>query len=970
MRRLIFALALLIAGPAWADGLVQPPSPTGQAARSAASIPALISAEDPQYGAAGDGQTGVFTISTTTSSGAITFGAGSTVTGNISISEGANTLTLPSAVCVAAMAGMPITITPTAAGTGAGFSGGAMISHVLGCPGSQPSATVYLEDRAGRTMSSVAATVVIGPNFSSSDVGKSFCMATAGNNVQSAPWCNTISAVSSATQITATGNLPGAGFTTRYPVTFSWGTDDRAAITTAMQDALNYANAQGAQPRVWVTKSHFISPDSTNYFAALLSQVDVVGTGSFVQAYNQGTVTGESAPGFDYRVSPWPPNVAAEPPMSFNLNSPGLQIGQCGSTCNVVMVGDSLWSADPPANGVLGNYAGQAEAALHHWNPGVSFSPVNPYCAIGGATWANLDGNPNQTTGGPCVPSTGSTWLSQIASYTTPDAMFIGMQNNSPMQNVFQNFIDVLGYQIPTVFAAHVPTVVLATAPTYSAADFGNAGGAGVPAFVLNNEVASVIRGYAALHGTPLIDLNRWAGVVRDGFDPSDGVWMRSGAAPYYPNNFRPGNYFGPWEDNTAGFVLPLFSTDAPNVFYNTDEGGYIGIYIGDQSQSATNAIYLSYNNSTHHVLVRCDIGTGTENLLYAAYPGLCINGTNGTPPVVPSQLTTIAVTATNVTTTITAGANIFTSAAYNGVTVTIPGAGLHYASYGPFGTFTDPLICTATYVSATVITCPTPGGTTANVTTYTARSGVVEIGTPWIDSGLSDTNTYTNIGFQVVGSKLTIWEGADPSEIVYSGPVMRYGNTHILVTCGTFPCGTMYVNTAGGSQPGANLGITGFMLGQPRLYSRQITDWQGNGGSNNVPISATSYASPFGGDGTNHPGTPMQRMMERVFDAIGPGWFKGTGNGVQTVSSGATATVASCLTGTVNVNDTTAVTITLPAYCATPIVIQDIGDNAGAHNITIAAPSGLTLAGATTITSNYGYRTVRWNSPTTAVVQ
>jgi hypothetical protein len=122
-----------------------------------------------------------------------------------------------------------------------------------------------------------------------------------------------------------------------------------------------------------------------------------------------------------------------------------------------------------------------------------------------------------------------------------------------------------------------------------------------------------------------------------------------------------------------------------------------------------------------------------------------------------------------------------------------------------------------------------------------------------------------------------------------------------------------------------------------------------------------------FGGDGKNHPATPMQMVMQSMFRAVG--WYKGTGNGVQPVTSGATAAVASCLAGQVNVADTTAPTITLPNFCTTPIVVTDTGGDAAAHNITVAL-SGGTLNGTTTITSNYRSLVVRWSAAGVATAQ
>jgi len=70
---------------------------------------------------------------------------------------------------------------------------------------------------------------------------------------------------------------------------------------------------------------------------------------------------------------------------------------------------------------------------------------------------------------------------------------------------------------------------------------------------------------------------------------------------------------------------------------------------------------------------------------------------------------------------------------------------------------------------------------------------------------------------------------------------------------------------------------------------------------------------------------------------------------------------VPNCLVGKVLVNDTTAPTITLPAACQNNIEVVDVGGQAAAHAITIAHPSGITLNGAATITSNFGRRVVTY---------
>jgi hypothetical protein len=88
----------------------------------------------------------------------------------------------------------------------------------------------------------------------------------------------------------------------------------------------------------------------------------------------------------------------------------------------------------------------------------------------------------------------------------------------------------------------------------------------------------------------------------------------------------------------------------------------------------------------------------------------------------------------------------------------------------------------------------------------------------------------------------------------------------------------------------------------------------------------------------------------------------------VQSVSFGALTTIDRML----NVNDTTAPTITLPAPCPvnTRIVCNDVGGNGATATVTIAAPSGVAFTGNKTITTAFGVRTVTYTTDSTTVSQ
>jgi hypothetical protein len=355
-------------------------------------------------------------------------------------------------------------------------------------------------------------------------------------------------------------------------------------------------------------------------------------------------------------------------------------------------------------------------------------------------------------------------------------------------------------------------------------------------------------------------------------------------------------------------------------------------------------------NSSTGALSIQCDISAKRTMVDYPGYG--CANPATGVPPVAPTLLATFTI-ASGTPTQLTSSAPMFTSAD-TGTTFTIPGAGPSVA-YSGFGTIAEPLVTTVTFVDSTTLTLTTPASN------FFSRTQVVERGSPLIPTAYSDTDTADAELLEVTinGDRVTAyWKTQYQS--LFNGPMMHYGELfqpQVTVPVNTFPPLTVAQDFSGTPL---------FSTAEPTLNQRSYVDTEVDGGFGEI---ATQLLT--GGDGNNHPAAAFAlKTIQATIQA--QDWRMPAHAGVQAVTSGATATVAGCQVGTVNVSDTTAPTITLPATCPvnTRIVFNDAGGDGATATITIAAPAGLTLTGNKTITTAFGARAVTYTGKVAAVAQ
>jgi hypothetical protein len=884
----------------------------------------VVSVEDPANGTVfGDAQQAFFPMTWGTSSGAVSITAGATFTDTATaVLSAPRSITFASAHCTNAMLGQPITISSGGPDNGV-YSGVIIACSTL----TRPSVGMMVSPPLGAALPTSTVTVTWGAQFSNVDVGKEACWTLQFGS----PFCSQITTVTASNAFTVASNPSAASAAATGNTKFWWGHCDDTAVTTAARRAIALYNTNIGQgfphPYLLVQKNHMLcgTVDTTAIYA-----VDPIGSGAWYPTPDisyagvNGTINSFDRPvvPIDARV-PEPPERTAEGPNQFR------QFGACRPNCTVMIVGDSIMGPEDNGASDLFSPAGLVTNRIVQDNAGKGDGITVDQCGIGGAVWANLDGFPN-TTAPPCVTNTTTPWLGNAANpgfgfNIQPDVIYYGMQNNTTGTQNLPHLINVFA---TLATWPKVPDAIMGT--NHAIAPGGPTGGAQDNAFSVN--AAGIDRGYALLYGLPLLDIDRVTHREHDGYDPLSMAYVRSFDAPSMISQ----GLFS-FKQQIEGFDLTWTGTTGGSTYWST-YGNAIGWNVNSNQLGGDSFVWVSRNPSTGVIGIQCDISSETTK---ADYPGLaCRDPATGKPPVTPTLLSNITISSSSPT-TLTSSLPLFT-AADTGKTFTIPGAGATITP-GAFNAYTLPLITTVTFVSPTQLTLITPASTFLS-----ANNQVVERGNPVIASQFVDNASSEDIEFNVMGNRLVIyWQGE--YQIIYDGPIMRYGDPFIPIMISASGTGTL---TLGLDQIN---GLPQYFTARRILNRRSYTEEEMSGSENDL----VSYA--IGGGEGNHPSaTFTMRTWEAALsannwamapDGLRKAWNITTNSRLVTIPSGSAITA-------VYLNEVAGNAVTGGINIGTTSGASDI-----ASAVPVAANGNITINGAALLKTQFG------NNPQTLFV-
>lgn len=352
----------------------------------------------------------------------INFTESGTLTTTVSATQGGQTITLGTTFCRSEMAGQPIYF-PAPYGP----LGAPLFAKIVGCVGSQPSATFSIDtpfsvNPNGASMAIAYGVQALnnGQGFLATDVGRrSIAVSEWTSSGTGGAQVLPITAVNSPTQIVVGTNTTtidnGASFT------FVYGTDDSIPLTNACLAAM-------ATPlnSLRVVANHFAPWLGTPCY-----EVALRGPGSIDNAGDLFTPAGGSSPeSRGWTVVPDDAPPAAAPPQILDAATNLPQFAADMPTPSVVHGGDSLETAQPNGLNSLGTYPGIVDSALARANLASFYAPTITYCSGVGSTFQNFDGFPNGTNV-PCPSSSSTLWLPQIAAISpAPSLVTIGYTGN------------------------------------------------------------------------------------------------------------------------------------------------------------------------------------------------------------------------------------------------------------------------------------------------------------------------------------------------------------------------------------------------------------------------------------------------------------------------------------------------------------------------------------------------------------
>lgn len=895
----------------------------------------------------------------------ITFNNSGSLVTTIGMTQGGMTVTLGTAWCKSEYAGMPISI------PGAGPGGGPLNTRITACGSAIQPATVFgVEDQAAATISA-SATLTYGVNFTtacpSGGYEKTAVTGCVGSGMLAANWAGaggkgpsaiptTISAVY-APNIIALG-IAGTGIINQENVHFATGHDDSAAINASCAYARsNHIRILG------VPAKHYVPTLGRECYASVLLR----GTGRLIG--NDGLRgflwSGQFPPYPDPVVVPWDAP-APQPPRKSVIASSHLKLFRTTLTPTIISTYDSLSNMEANQVSDMGSYPYALLTTIKRQNPGLGLSFQNP--GTTGGTMAAVMNGVAGVVNAPCVLNTTTSWFSQVAANCPSQLFTVGGGTNDDAGflpgTILDTYLKLQGYG---GFYSRPQDIIYYTNHPRSRMLQGNI--SGTPGEDGAEFGAGMLCSFAKIEGYPCIDVFNEGQKHVWGYDSHAMKMERAYDLPYGTNTAAMPIVY---TRSIYGFAIKLTTTNGTfgsafwaNMTGNsgaTDPRGPMISFRASNNSAAISGGYVTvrlfYQTGPGTVALECDMGD--------LMPGMaCDDTVTGKPPTTPASVQGTVTVANNGTsghaTVVLSGATTPTFVGcVVGATVTVPTADASVPAVGVTA-YNAPFIGTvSTCDSSTQITLTTA------VTTPVVFTGTVFWGSPLITSQNvvdgGDGNNNEILHLQLVGDDLLIWVGRT-SNVLYAGKIWRPRSRMPLIfySGGNRPAITVMGSpTAGG---------TTFATAQPIPNQTGFTDDDMVGPSGVTPVNNQTYMGKCGGDGYAHNCESFGRkVVEPAFAA--QDWALGNGGVSVNVNSGAAYTVPNCLVGAVYVNDTTAPTITLPTYCANPIVVQDGGGQAGTHTITVATPSGVTLSGAATITANFGARTIRWTGPNAAVSQ
>lgn len=481
---------------------------------------------------------------------------------------------------------------------------------------------------------------------------------------------------------------------------------------------------------------------------------------------------------------------------------------------------------------------------------------------------------------------------------------------------------------------------------------------------------AGVMCSFAVVMGYPCIDGEREGQKHVWGYDPLAMRQTRAYDVPYNTNTVSlPWSYgrlvLGVGADfgKSGQFGSTFWNNLTGNGGATDPRGAMLALQTSPTSTNGFQTVRIFWNSGSSTVGIECDANTKMIGIA-------CDDPATGAPPVTAAHLldnVTVANSGSGGAAVVTLatqqfiwnGAEVTAANCPTGQTVTIPGAGSSVTVPG-YGSYVAPDI-------DTVASCGTNqlNMTNAAGTTLSAVQEFVFYGNPVITSGAitdpGDGSGNERIHFEVNGQNLIVWIGKQSNQL-YNGKIMRPRARFqpIIYSGGNRPGGLLFW----GDQIS---GGTTFTISTPQPNLTDFTDDDEVGPGTNPPFSNNGYIASESGDGYAHPTTRFARQV------IGPLYAAqdfALGKGGLQIPATGNLTIDNCMVGTINVNSSSAATITLPAWCENPIKVVDAGGHAGTATITISLANNGTVSGSATITSAFNKRTVDYTGNGAAVSQ
>ena len=389
-------------------------------------------------------------------------------------------------------------------------------------------------------------------------------------------------------------------------------------------------------------------------------------------------------------------------------------------------------------------------------------------CGVYAATMANFDGNSNSTYA-PCVPTSGSPTLPQIVANAAPNAIIVGGANNDGIGLNVGAVVDA--YEKITLPSASggastlpMDYVVVEHHP-YSRLNTGNN-----PPMEVNHLFSNgFLYTFCQVMGCGQINVSREAIKHVWGYDPYGMSFQRAYDMPFGSSTTSGSPIV--YERPLSGFALAVTKTGQVGATFWANYTGNSGLtdhrgpFIAFNLANAgyTNIVWLFYNSGSNTIGVECDP--------VSILPGLgCKNPATGKPPVIPSLMGNITVSAANPA--VVSSTNPFGFPCTVGMTVAVPGAGSsdtspNYASY--YEPDIDQVtVCTDSEHMTLTNAATTPG---------TFNNSFVMSGNPIIPTTVTDTGSSGNElwQFEYRNGRIVFWVNA-PNTPAFISPVMAQG--------------------------------------------------------------------------------------------------------------------------------------------------------------------------------------------------